>query len=80
MLVESLSDNLTHRRASLLPKSDKLLGGHADNPPTGREEPVFNLIVGESAIFVAEDFLVRGKPPAQTTPVARGAERESTGH
>ena len=32
--------------------------------PTGRHEPVFNLIVGESAIFVAEGFLVRGKPPA----------------
>ena len=32
--------------------------------PTGRQEPVFNLIVGESAVFVADDFLVRGKPPA----------------
>jgi hypothetical protein len=31
--------------------------------PTGRQEPVFNLIVGESAVFVAENFLVRGKPP-----------------
>jgi hypothetical protein len=38
---------------------------------TGRQQPVFNLIVGESAIFVAEDFLVRGKPPALiSTPAA----------
>jgi hypothetical protein len=31
---------------------------------TDRVEQVFNLIVGDSAIFIAEDFLVRGKPPA----------------
>jgi hypothetical protein len=32
--------------------------------PTGRTETVYNLIVGESAVFVAGDFLARGKPPA----------------
>jgi hypothetical protein len=32
--------------------------------PTGREEAVFNLVVGESAVFVAGGFLARGKPPA----------------
>jgi hypothetical protein len=31
--------------------------------PTGREEAVFNLVVGESAVFVAGGFLARGKPP-----------------
>jgi hypothetical protein len=31
--------------------------------PTGRETPVFNLVVGESAVFVADGFLARGKPP-----------------
>jgi hypothetical protein len=31
---------------------------------TGREEPVFNLILGDSASFVANGFLVRSKPPA----------------
>jgi hypothetical protein len=31
--------------------------------PAGRETPVFNLVVGESAVFVAEGFLARGKPP-----------------
>jgi hypothetical protein len=30
----------------------------------GREEPVFNLILGNSEVFVAGDFLARGKPPA----------------
>ncbi len=32
--------------------------------PTGRREAVFNLIVGDSATFVAGGFIVRGKPPA----------------
>jgi hypothetical protein len=32
--------------------------------PTGRHEAVFNLIVGDSAMFVAGGFVVRGKPPA----------------
>jgi hypothetical protein len=32
--------------------------------PTGRREAVFNLIVGNSATFVAGGFVVRGKPPA----------------
>lgn len=31
--------------------------------PTGREAAVFNLVVGESAVFVAGGFLARGKPP-----------------
>ena len=31
--------------------------------PTGREEPVFNLVLGEPAVFVANGFLVRSKPP-----------------
>jgi hypothetical protein len=31
--------------------------------PTGREVPVFNLVVGDSAVFVAGGFLARGKPP-----------------
>jgi len=30
---------------------------------TNREAPVFNLVVGESAVFVAGGFLARGKPP-----------------
>jgi hypothetical protein len=32
--------------------------------PTGRQEKVFNLILGDSRMFVAGGFLVRGKPPA----------------
>jgi hypothetical protein len=32
--------------------------------PTGREEQVFNLILGDPGIFVANGFLVRSKPPA----------------
>jgi hypothetical protein len=31
--------------------------------PTGREAAVFNLVVGDSAVFVAGGFLARGKPP-----------------
>lgn len=31
--------------------------------PTGEEATVFNLVVGESAVFVADGFLARGKPP-----------------
>jgi hypothetical protein len=30
---------------------------------TDREEKVFNLILGDSEIFIAEGFLVRSKPP-----------------
>jgi hypothetical protein len=37
--------------------------------PTGREERVFNLILGEPVAFVADGFLVRSKPPA---PVRAG--------
>jgi hypothetical protein len=32
---------------------------------TGKEAPVFNLILGDSAVFVAGGFLARGKPPAE---------------
>ena len=38
--------------------------------PTGREEPVFNLILGQNAVFVAGDFLARGKPPADAPAAA----------
>lgn len=31
--------------------------------PTNREAQVFNLVVGDSAVFVAGGYLVRGKPP-----------------
>lgn len=33
---------------------------------TGREVPVFNLVVGDSAVFVANGFLAKGKPPLDT--------------
>jgi len=33
--------------------------------PTDREELVFNLVLGQNAVFVAGDFLARGKPPAE---------------
>jgi hypothetical protein len=36
---------------------------------TGREERVYNLILGDPAIFVANGFLVRSKPPAPVAPV-----------
>jgi hypothetical protein len=32
--------------------------------PTEREEPVFNLILADPALFVADGFLARSKPPA----------------
>jgi hypothetical protein len=35
---------------------------------TGREEAVFNLILGDPAIFLANGFLVRSKPPAPASP------------
>ena len=35
---------------------------------TGREEAVFNLILGDPAIFLANGFLVRSKPPALASP------------
>jgi hypothetical protein len=41
--------------------------------PTGREAPVYNLVVGESAVFVAGGYLVRGKPP----PVASDSPKET---
>ncbi len=39
--------------------------------PTGQETHVFNLVVDESAVFVAGGFLARGKPPADPRPDAR---------
>jgi hypothetical protein len=41
---------------------------------TGREAPVFNLVIGESAVFVAGGFLARGKPPLDAANAPRGAE------
>jgi hypothetical protein len=42
---------------------------------TGREEPVFNLVLGDPAIFIAGDFLVRSKPPALASAVkAKGLQ------
>ena len=35
---------------------------------TGRTATVYNLILGDSAVFVAGDFLARGKPPADAAP------------
>jgi hypothetical protein len=42
--------------------------------PTGREASVFNLVVGESAVFVAGGFLARGKAPLVTSGPPGGAE------
>ena len=39
--------------------------------PTDREEPVFNLILGENAVFVAGEFLARGKPPDEAPAVEK---------
>ncbi len=36
--------------------------------PAGREAEVFNLVVGDSAVFVAGGFLARGKPPPDGGP------------
>jgi hypothetical protein len=49
--------------------------------PTGREERVFNLILGEG-MFVAGDFLVRGKPPAgaPAAPAPAGGRPLTGGH
>jgi Pretoxin HINT domain len=38
------------------------------------DAPVFNLVVGESAVFVAGGFLARGKPPASEGDSAGGAK------
>ena len=44
---------------------------------TGREERVFNLVLGDPVIFIAEDFLVRSKPPSLAPAVqAEGLEPE----
>jgi hypothetical protein len=42
--------------------------------PTGQEAPVYNLVVGESVVFVAGGFLARGKPPSVDTDATRGTE------
>jgi hypothetical protein len=34
---------------------------------TGRESPVYNLVLGEPVLFVAGGFLARSKPPAPET-------------
>jgi hypothetical protein len=47
--------------------------------PTGRVEKVFNLILGDSRMFVAGGFLVRGKPPADAAAVAANPGH-SAGH
>ncbi|MBI3860781.1 MAG: hypothetical protein HY290_02675 [Planctomycetia bacterium] len=44
--------------------------------PTDREEQVYNLVIGDSAIFVAGDFLVRGKPPAENVAPAGVARHD----
>lgn len=38
---------------------------------TGREEQVFNLILGEPVLFVADGFLARSKPPVAATARAQ---------
>ncbi len=47
----------------------------AEVAPTDREEQVFNLVIGESAVFIAGDFLVRGKPPAEQGLPARARQQ-----
>jgi hypothetical protein len=47
--------------------------------PTGRTETVYNLIIGDSAVFVAGDFLARGKPPAVGPPPAAAATPHAHG-
>lgn len=39
--------------------------------PAGREAAVFNLVVGDSAVFVAGGFLARGKPPPDASQPGR---------
>lgn len=41
--------------------------------PTEREATVFNLVVGDSAVFVADGYLVRGKPPPDGSEAAAGS-------
>jgi len=41
---------------------------------TGREEPVFNVVLGDSAIFIADDFLARSKPPLHAPSTPKGAD------
>lgn len=42
--------------------------------PTEGEAAVFNLVVGESAVFVAGGFLARGKPPPDVRTLSGAAE------
>jgi hypothetical protein len=42
--------------------------------PTGRDAPVFNLVVGESAVFIAGEFLARGKPPPDAADTPGGTD------
>jgi hypothetical protein len=46
---------------------------------TGREEHVFNLILVEPGLFVANGFLARSKPPALTPEVGAVAEASPNG-
>ncbi len=41
---------------------------------TGREAQVFNLVLGEPVLFVADGFLARSKPPAPAVPSPPGRE------
>ncbi|HEX4591483.1 MAG TPA: Hint domain-containing protein [Gemmataceae bacterium] len=47
---------------------------------TGRVETVYNLIVGDSVIFVAGDFLARGKPPADSAAATPEKSITHAGH
>ena len=46
--------------------------------PTGRQDKVFNLVLGDSKMFVAGGFMVRGKPPAEVA--AGGGAAANPGH
>lgn len=44
--------------------------------PTKREAQVHNLVVGDSAVFIAGGFLVRGKPPLDVGQAAQFADQQ----
>jgi hypothetical protein len=69
----------TFRKAGDLKEGDRVWHWHDGRreeaavrgvKPTGREARVYNLILGGSAMFVACDFVVRGKPPADAPGAA----------
>ncbi len=41
---------------------------------TGREEAVFNLVLGDSVVFIADGFVVRSKPPLRDAKSTTGAD------